>query len=122
MQQARDKAAAKAERKAARRAHVAPEGGGDPGGGKGGCCKKGNKVAPAELVIDDHDEDGLSPTTLCPTPKPVQNCLHNGFPPVLGSWVADLHVVYPNGWIIAIYLNQKALTLKVSLKPFDACS
>ena len=79
------------------------------------CCCKKNKVAPGgeEDEEDAVDEFGLSPATDRPDPKPVQSSLHNGFPSVLGSWVADLHIVYPNAKIISLYASQRALISKV---------
>jgi RNA recognition motif-containing protein len=77
---------------------------------KKGWCGKKKKVDPS---LEDIDIDGLGPDMPRPDPKPVSNCLHNGYPPVLGSWVADLHIVYPNGSIISSYLKQKALMGKI---------
>jgi len=81
-----------------------------------GCCIRCLGCCCARCVQKDDedsgrvvDEFGCSPATPRPDPKPVQNCLHNGFPSVLGSWVADLHIVYPNSGIISVYLKQRAL-------------
>jgi len=73
------------------------------------CCKK--KATPA--LLEGIDVDGLSADLPRPDPQPVSNLLHNGYPPVLGGWVADLHIVYPNGSIISSYLKQKALMAKI---------
>ena len=56
---------------------------------------------------------GLKVATPRPDPKPVQNARHNGLASVLGSWIADLHIVYPNGEVVSRYLQQKALLAQI---------
>ena len=81
-----------------------------------GCCIRCLGCCCACCMADEDDDSGrvvdefgCSPATPRPDPKPVQNCLHNGFPSVLGSWVADLHIVFPNSGIISVYLKQRSL-------------
>jgi len=73
------------------------------------CCGASKKTVEGEA----RDEDGLRPPTPRPDPQPVTSTLHNGYPPCLGSMVADLHIVYPNGKIIAAYKQQKKLLTKI---------
>jgi hypothetical protein len=84
------------------------------------CCCPLDSDEEEELLKKGVDKDGLSPDVPRPDPQPVTTCMHNGYAPVLGSWVADLHIVYPNGSIISSYLKQRALMGKIQVSRFNS--